>query len=229
MMSQQQATEGDGLVKVNAVTPQEPGDYYAYGSKDLELQQTTQFAQHDDPDVVIPDRISRALLWSSQLLVINGIVAYAHALFVLGTLLVVVWFTSILHWHKPRFSSPRRIIDYTAVATLVGYSTYFSTTLSTMYMLVWFIGLGCIAIIFTLNETAFYLQIGKTPPGDDDDTATAANSLQIPSQIAQQFPYAPPNTKERDWVFKRCAYVHLFAVHVVANVLALAIILGSQA
>lgn len=37
-----------------------------------------------------------------------------------------------------------------------------------------------------------------------------------------------PNTAERDWVYKRTAFVHLTCVHVFANALALTLIIGIE-
>ncbi len=193
-------------------------------SSDIEVgikHPATQFKQHDDDDVVIPDHISFNLVVSAQLLLINGILAIVYGLYIMGFLLAVVWLTSILHWYRPRFSSPRRIIDYVAVAAVIGYGTYLSTTLALAYMLVWLVGLAVIAVIFVCNESAFYLQVGKTPLGDSSsDTSSVILGVSLD--------YTTPNTMEREWVYRRTAYIHLFCVHVLANALALAIIIGTQ-
>ena len=175
------------------------------------------YEQHDDPDVIIPDQIAKALVLSAQLLLINGIVAMVYSLYVLGALLLLVWLTSILHWRAPRFSSMWRILDYVAVMATIAYGTWLSTTLTLAYMLVWLVGLGVVGLIFIANETAYYVQIGKTPLGDEG------------SERGVILPYASPNTPERDWVYKRTTFVHLLCVHVLANALTLTIIIGSQA
>lgn len=215
----EETTPSQQVAKTTPLITTDHGDYGHVLSEEGTVvgAQEIKFDQHDDPDVIIPDRISWYLVVSAQLLLVNAIVAYVYALNIIGTLLVFVWFTSILHWRKPRFSSYRRFLDYTAVISLVGYSTYYSITLPATYTTIWFVGIACIGMLFAANETAYYLQIGKTPLGDDDGRGN------------YMLPYAAPNTNERDWVFKRTTYVHLFAVHVAANALALAIILGSQA
>ena len=182
------------------------------------LEDGSTFKQHNDADVIIPDHISSYLVVSAHLLLLNCIVALVYSLYVLGALLLCVYITSIIHWRKPRFSSVWRFIDYIFVAGTIGYGTYLSTTLSAAYMITWLVGLAVVGLIFATNETAYYLQIGKTPLGDEEESARGV-----------LLPYAPPNTPEREWVFLRTALVHLVCVHVLANALTLAIIVGSQA
>lgn len=178
---------------------------------------TSEFQQHDDPDVIIPDHISQYLVVSAQLLLMNSIVAFVYGLYVLGALLLFVYFTSVVHWRRPRFSSIWRVLDYIAVAAFVGWATFLSVSLSEAYIYVWSVGGTLVGIIFAVNESAYYLQIGKTPLGDDQE-----------SKRDNMLPYAPPNTPEREWVFVRTAVVHIVCIHVLANALTLAIIIGAR-
>jgi hypothetical protein len=209
--------EGDPLMNMDREDVR-LGELEAGSMEDVAKTEQSTFKQHNDSDVIIPDDISSYLVVSAHLLLLNCIVALVYSLYVLGALLLCVYLTSIIHWRKPRFSSIWRSIDYIFVAGTIGYGTYLSTTLSVAYMITWLVGLSVVGLIFATNETAYYLQIGKTPLGDEEESARGV-----------LLPYAPPNTPEREWVFLRTAFVHLVCVHVLANALTLAIIVGSQA
>ena len=80
----------------------------------------------EDPDAVFPDVHARPLVVSSQLLLISRAAAFDVAAkrgvmigFGVGAALLFLYITSVCHWHKPRFSSVARILDYAAVVTAV--------------------------------------------------------------------------------------------------------------
>ena len=175
------------------------------------------YAQHDDDDVIIPDHLSKWLVLSAQLLLVSAILAFVYSFSVMGYLLVAVYITSIWHWRAPRFSSWARLFDYGAVAAAVVYASYLSTTLREVYTVTWFVGLAFIAFLFATNEYAYYVQVGRDPLGGEG-TGMSNNLFGLP--------YAARNTKEREGVFRRTVFVHLVAVHVAANALALTIIVG---
>jgi hypothetical protein len=117
-------------------------------------EEKTSFVQHDDPDVVIPDRIARYLLLSSNLLLTTAIVAACYGRYGLFAVIFALYLTSIWHWHRPRFSSWARKFDYIAVLTALSYGSYVATTVGIKYELVWFCGLGLVAMIFISNEVS---------------------------------------------------------------------------
>jgi|Dee2metaT_26_FD_contig_111_792_length_756_multi_3_in_0_out_0_1 hypothetical protein len=178
-----------------------------------------EYAQHDDDDVIIPDHLSKWLVLSAQLLLVSAIFAFVYGFTIMGCLLLAVYITSIWHWRAPRFSSWARLFDYGAVAAAVVYASYLSTTLGEVYTVTWFAGLGCIASLFATNEYAYYVQVGRDPSGGEgtEGKEGASNNL-------LGLPYAARNTKEREGVFRRTVIVHVIAVHVAANALALTII-----
>ena len=204
--------------------------------------QQERFLQHDDPDVIIPDRLALPLLVSSHLLLVTSIVSIVYGRYVLSAVVFFVYVTSVLHWREPRFSSWFRILDYIAVATSVGYGCYVATTLQRPYELAWFIGLSCVvAPIFITNETFYYIQVMKDPTGkntihldndqstkDHTDTVSSA-SITIEDGEVPCCSYQPtkPFTEHREWVYKRTMLVHLICVHVFANALALTLVIGS--
>ena len=190
------------------------------------------FEQHDDPDVIIPDKIARPLVFSAHLLLINAIVAIIYNHIGLFIVLLFVYVTSIWHWSKPRFSSIARRVDYFAVFVAVFYGSFYLTyNLRHIhhyyeYCIVWFVGLGFTSIVFACNEISYYVQVMKLPSG------TALNNYaeldEIHLDVSTCYGYLVPtfpNTSSRDFVYKRVVFVHLFCIHVFTNVLALILIL----
>ena len=181
----------------------------------------------EDPDAVFPDVHARPLVVSSQLLLISSAAAFYVAAkrevmigFGVGAALLFLYVTSVCHWHRPRFSSVARLLDYAAVAIAIAVGSAAAVTATTpAWIAIWFTGLALIAAIFAVNETLFYVQVMKTPAGDDSSAGTAAEGL-------WGFLPTKPNTPERDWVYRRTSTIHLLLIHVLANALALALILG---
>ena len=178
----------------------------------------------EDPDAVFPDVHARPLVVSSQLLLISSAAAFYVANkrgvmigFGVGAALLFLYITSVCHWHKPRFSSVARILDYAAVVTAVTVGSAAAVTATTpAWIAVWFVGLALIAAIFAVNETLYYVQVMKTPAGGEG-LATDGLWGFLPTK---------PNTPERDAVYRRTATVHMLLIHVLANALALALIIG---
>ena len=98
----------------------------------------------------------------------------------------------------------------------------------------------------------YYCQVMKLPSGASIDTdggdlyvhvadvnadIDANNAVLSPSSPALSLAPAPllcgwiavpttkPHTKDRDWVYKRTVYVHLICIHVLANILAIILVL----
>jgi len=91
----------------------------------------TQYPQHDDPDVIIPDGVARPLVVSAHLLLVTaGISVFRDSRYDLAGVLIAVYITSILHWSAPRFSSYSRRADYLAVFAAIAYGTFVSFTLA---------------------------------------------------------------------------------------------------
>ena len=178
----------------------------------------------EDPDAVFPDVHARPLVVSSQLLLISSAAAFYVAAkrevmigFGVGAALLFLYVTSVCHWHRPRFSSVARILDYAAVVTAVTVGSAAAVTATTpAWIAVWFVGLALIAAIFAVNETLYYVQVMKTPAGGEG-LATEGLWGFLPTK---------PNTPERDAVYRRTATVHMLLIHVLANALALALIIG---
>ena len=114
--------------------------------------------EDDDPDVVIPENIARPLVLSAHLLLVVAIVAAVYHFWILFSVGIFVYITSILHWRHPRFSTIERKLDFLAVATNIVYGSIFAMSLNGIeYKIVWFIGLFVIGIIFITNEVILFL------------------------------------------------------------------------
>ena len=182
----------------------------------------------DDPDVIIPDEIARPLLVSSFLMLVTAVLSALHGEYGLCIVLTFVFITSIVHWHKPRFSGWRRPADYLAVVVALSFGSYLALTRarSSDWTWVWFCGLALIGVIFVWNETMYYMQLQRKPTGGDlslveDSVASLASRVQPCCGVK---PVAE-GSDERRWVFRRVTWVHLGCVHVLANALALVMVL----
>lgn len=195
-------------------------------------QPFTTYEQHDDKDVIIPDKIAFPLFISSHLLLVTSILCASYHMWTFFVVLFVVYLTSINHWRAPRFSSWARRLDYVAVFTSIAYGSYYATTLSISNTLIWFIGIFFVAIIFSCNEYLYYYQVMKSISGDmqyDHDIDSIKTNF-TSNEKAALFVFYPtkPNTIERENVYKRTVFVHLVCVHVLANSLAMTIIIRSN-
>ena len=112
------------------------------------------FHQDDDSDIVIPDRIALPLVFSSHLLLVTSIVSIRYKDYGIFAVTLFLYFTSVFYWHKPRFSRKARILDYFAVFVAIAYGSYYASTLSSKYTIIWFCGLIFIGIIFVTNEVS---------------------------------------------------------------------------
>ena len=200
-----------------------------------------------ESDVIIPDKVARPLLVSSNLLLVTAVIALRYNELGIACTSAAVWITSLLHWVAPRFSSPRRYLDYIAVSAALLYGSYVATTRairlgcgrpilkpsrprrtrtthlrrsahalslhvrSPAWTYTWFGGLALITFVFICNETAFYLQVMRSPTGK----STLA-TLQNPSCLPPTTPWSPA----RYAVYRRAVWIHLVCVHVLANALA---------
>lgn len=174
-------------------------------------------SDEEDPDVIIPDRIARPLLVSSQLMLLTAYLAARIDAWALSAAAGLVWCTSLLHWSAPRFSSPRRWADYAAVILLVlvgGWLTV-SCARSTGWAALFFAGLTAIGLLFAMNETLYYLQLQRTPVGARLSVGPASKSATL---VCVQ-PTAP-GSAARLHAYRRTVWMHLLCVHVLASVLA---------
>lgn len=209
-----------------------------------------------DPDIIIPMRLSWYLVASAHLLLLNCIVSLVYAvryqwtaLFGVSALCFLLYITSVVHWREPRFSSIARRLDYVAVLSTVTYASYVAATLTQTYIVVWFAGMGVVACVFAVNEYLYYFQVMRRPDGgcsgafigcgsgvaaasggsgkiSFDDSAP--NSRTLGACGGRLFLQTHQGTEEREWVFRRTMVVHLVCVHVLANGLALAVIVGGE-
>jgi len=161
--------------------------------------------------------------------------------------LFIVYTTSVWHWHHPRFSSTARKADYIAVFSAIVFGSYVATTLTLTLILVWFIGLGIIGIIFATNEYTYYTEMKKSINGDDllglgsichTDNSPNANEefIDLEKGLVDNT-NTDTNTnsnsnglsvEQKTRIYTRATWVHLICVHVLANSLALTLIIAGE-
>lgn len=190
-------------------------------------------AEEEDDEAIVPEGFQSPLVLSSQLLLVTSIVALVYAikydwslLYGVFATVLFLYVTSVWHWSKPRFSSLARKVDYFAVFSALVYGSFLATTLPEEYILIWFVGLAGIAVCFCVNEYLYYLQVSKSISGESTSSDNS-NSNSKDGAISSSWATLP-NTPEREFVYKRTVFVHLMCVHVLANSLALALIIGGE-
>jgi hypothetical protein len=158
--------------------------------------------------------------------------------------LFVVYITSVWHWHNPRFSSIARKADYIAVFSAIVFGSYVATTLTLTLILVWFIGLTIVGLIFAINEYIYYTEMKKSINGNDllglgsicqTDNSPNANEEFIDLEKGLVDSNTDTNTNSNDLsieqktrIYTRATWVHLICVHVLANSLALTLIIAGE-
>lgn len=193
----------------------------------------------DDPDLIIPTRYSRYLVASASLFMVTALVAITYAtryqwreMYPVFCLSIFLFVTSVWHWHRPRFSTMIRRIDYIAVLSNLIYASYVATTLNKEYMMIWFIGIGVCGAIFATNEFCYYIQVMRSVNGSLS-TLTHTEHSKAEQEIQHQrqcciLERTQPNSPERECVYIRTVFVHLTCVHVFASALALTLIIGGE-
>jgi hypothetical protein len=168
---------------------------------------------HGDPEMIVPDDISIALVVSSHLLIITAVVAYIKKYETIASLMLFVYVTSILHWRHPRFNTIIRKIDVCGVGTSITFGSYLSTFLPLKLTIGWFVGVAVILSAYLIKKMVYVLCIPKSD-----------GNFRIQSKYATQ-----PYTQERHNAYRLYTYIHLICVHVFANALSLFMIMeGSK-
>jgi hypothetical protein len=173
----------------------------------------------DESDAIMyPYVIARPLLFSAQLMLVTACVGLWRHEYVAAVISVFLWLTSLLHWSAPRFSSWARTVDLFAVACAFAWSSYLAVarTRNPVWEEVWFVGFACVAVLFTWNETIYYLKVQRAPVvGVDLAFANACCNLA----------HAPLGSPERNAEYHRNMWMHLICVHVLSNGLVLVLLL----
>jgi hypothetical protein len=190
------------------------------GQKNDEPLTTDQFSDHFISDDVIPHRITKKTTFlSSWLLLVSACIGYIYSFYVVASLLVIVWLTSIIHWWSPHFSTIIRRCDFLAVFATLIYGTYFTVRyVSQPYVLAWIISLSIIAVVFVGNESLYFIRTSRAQSGAEADYgpwgfgewATAAG------------------TQAREDALWLTAVTHSLCVHVFANALCIIILIAAN-
>lgn len=166
------------------------------------------YAPHFDPDVVIPDRVARPCLASSQVFLLLSALCATRGYYGLGVVSFTLYVTSVNHWRKPRMTSWRHYVDLLAVAGTAVYGSWCAATRAkdTTWMVVWFAGLGTILACFIANETCYFYQV----LGGEKRSRCVA--------------WTAPGTEERHRAYARAMWTHLACVHVASGALAMVVV-----
>eukprot|EP01134_Creolimax_fragrantissima_P008651 CFRG8656 len=96
-------------------------------------------------ETIMPERFYQRCFQSSNLAILSWIVAFYLKLYVLGTLNLGVWLTSVNYWRKPTIGF-RRTLDICVVHVAFWvhiYHSIYATALNSIYYVVVVAGLAC--------------------------------------------------------------------------------------
>ena len=158
------------------------------------------YIQHDDPEIMIPQHITRIALFSCQMMLINAYITYVYHYYLLATIELCLYITTVLHWRKIKYISLERQIDVCCMMTTVMYATYTSWCMPRIYTFIWITNLLGISSIFYINEKIFYYQVLHKPKLGIMDYA--------------YFIYTKPNTIDREVAYYRNVITHAFFIHI---------------
>jgi len=176
----------------------------------------TIYLQHEDPEILIPQHISRKAFYSATGFLINAIISFIFDYKISAPLLFTLFVTTLLHWNKVKHKGIIKTIDiFFAVITSIYLLLVDSYRFCPEYQVYWFYGHYITVSAFVINECIFYL---RTTPITIYIPFILRTSVFVPCSNVLTF-YTKPNTYERELVYYINAYTHMFFCHIQPTVL----------
>ena len=169
----------------------------------------TTYIQHCDPDILIPQHISRRALISATFFLYVSIVAYVLDYPVTCVLLGSVYITTLLHWNAVKYIGTIKIVDSALATTIILKLTFvdryrWCTKFHQYWMYVFYI----LVCGFATNEYLLYMQVTRF-----------SNKVVYTKSLYTIWPltllnYTNPNTYKRERAYYRSTYTHMFFIHI---------------
>jgi hypothetical protein len=174
---------------------------------------------HNNNEITIPQHISIWGVISAYTFIITSIVSYSKDLKFLSIHFLMLYLTTISHWIYPKKKGFIRNLDIFTVVTLKIHGTYESLFLDNHYKYLWFSTFLLSASMFFFNEFLYYHQITKYNKLNNNKIITIHFFSLIPTR---------PNTKEREYAYKRSTLTHIIFIHIIPQLSALYCILNNN-
>lgn len=180
------------------------------------------YLQHDDPDVAIPNHISKYGLISAQLLLANSVVSALHNYKSLSVISFFLYITTLLFWNNLTHSGFIKKVDIaTGIVNVLSITYYDSLRFDALYKELWASVMSLGSLIYLFNSYIFYCQ--TTP-----DTQEIINDEPIIKYSYFSTKYIPPNTYNRELAYYYTSFVHIFALHFLPPVTCMYCIIYSE-
>jgi len=171
------------------------------------------YAQQQDPDILIPQHISRRAFISATFLLHNSILSYVLNYQVMCVLLGFVYITTLLHWNAVKYSGIIKTVDTVLANITIVYLTFVdSHRFCPIYHKYWNYVFSTTIGGFVVNEGLFYMQVTRY-----------SNKVKYIETQYDFWPltllnYTNPNTYKRELAYIRNTHMHMFFVHIFPSI-----------
>uniref|UniRef100_A0A6C0HHA1 Uncharacterized protein n=1 Tax=viral metagenome TaxID=1070528 RepID=A0A6C0HHA1_9ZZZZ len=171
------------------------------------------YKQHQDPNILIPQHISRRAFVSATFFLQNCILAYALEYRVLCILMGSVYIATLLHWNEVKYHGILRTVDTMLANIAVLYLTFIdSYYFCPIYQQYWFYVFGSAIGGFAVNQYLLHMQITRY----SNQVKYIANQYETwPLTLLN---YTNPNTYNRELAYLRNTHMHMFFIHILPSI-----------
>jgi|LauGreDrversion4_2_1035121.scaffolds.fasta_scaffold851954_1 hypothetical protein len=188
---------------------------------------------HNNNEITIPQHISKWGVISAHTFFVSSLIIYSKNWTYMSIHFFLLYLTTVAHWNYPRKKGIIRNIDIFTAVMLKIHGTYESLFLSNHYKFIWFSVFLTSSTMFLFNEFLYYHQITKY--NNNNNSNYNNNNIEKILLIkilpkTQFFSLIPtsPNTKEREYAYKRSTITHIFFIHFLPQISALYCILNNN-
>jgi hypothetical protein len=165
-----------------------------------------------DDTIIIPQHISRHAFCSASFILFDSLLAFVLEYYALGTILFLLYFSTMLHWNCVQRMSVIKIIDIVLAVGSIYHATIIdSKRFTPYYQTVWFVTVIISFTMFFINEILFYFQVSS------NNTVLRTSFLRSNYRTFHYFSreYTAPNSEARELAYYRNVYTHMLFLHVI--------------
>jgi hypothetical protein len=112
--------------------------------------------------ILIPQHISQYALYSAQSILVTALLAFYYKYIIFASFMILLYFSTLLHWYKVTHFSLIKIIDIILANTCFLLVTFRELKRFGKYRKLWFYALYTSLFAFTINEILFYYNLNKS-------------------------------------------------------------------
>lgn len=168
------------------------------------------YLQHEDPNIRVPEHISKWGIYSGQIFGIAGMVAWKYKEYMVGIIAGILYISTVLYWRRVEFYSVRRFIDILIVLGTIYYITIYVNkryTIDKRELWIYIILLA--GMVYIVNSIIFYYQTVGWLHVDGGKRGKDG----IYEYFSLEF--MKPNTENRELCYKYTMMIHSIFMHIV--------------